>query len=152
MVNLKGKSAMKQLIQVAAGLALIVCGAPRVCADAFLDEGGWEYTHTSNRGNKCTFVVGNKDRRGTANYVWNGQRVREQLEYEKGFRENDVSYWVYKVINKDRWFVLAQEPVKNKGKDDYRIFYSNHSPKQLEDCTLTTTNVTSLKKLEKLQK
>lgn len=143
---------MKQLLRLATALALLLSVAPRLTAQAFLDRGAWEYTHTSNRGNKCVFVWGNKDRRGSADYVWNGRRLKEELKYEKWFRENGVSYMVYRVVNKDRWFVFAGQAVKSNGKDDYQVFFSSRSPNKIGDCTLTTTNVTSVKQLKKLRK
>jgi hypothetical protein len=107
-------------------------------AKGALPPGRWEYRHTTDRGNAGVFVLDEK--MGTGEFVFNGARRKEQLEYKRFAEVPDprdrTTYrgWVYEVKGKGKdaepiWFFFGATPIKNaRGEAVYPMFYSVTPP------------------------
>jgi hypothetical protein len=86
-----------------------------------------QYQHTTRSNNPGIFKLeGNK---GSAEYVFNNQRRKDDLVFVRTGTVDGQDGWVYQVERSGKkqplWFFFASKPIKNaKGEDVYPMYYS----------------------------
>ncbi len=86
-----------------------------------------QYRHTSTRNNVCTFQLdGDK---GTADYVFGGQRRKDNLVYDRTDTVGRIKGWVYQVERDGKkqpmWFFFGSQARRTRsGQQSYPMFYA----------------------------